>query len=67
MPARLRWQVSTARKRIAGMMSRHGLFASAFLVLLLVAGCTREAPTSRSMETTPSGSSAGQAQPARAR
>jgi hypothetical protein len=49
------------------MTSRYGLFAGAFLALLLVAGCTRDAPTSRSMETTPSGSSAGQAQPARAR
>jgi hypothetical protein len=67
MPAALRWQVSTACRRIADMISRHGLFAGAFLALLLVAGCTRDAPTSRSMETTPSGSSAGQAQPARAR
>ena len=49
------------------MISRHGLFVGSILALLLVAGCTSEPPTSRSMETTPSGSSVGQAQPARAK
>ena len=46
------------------MTSHKGLIPSALVILLLVAGCT-ETPSSRTMETTPSGSSAGQAQPAR--
>lgn len=49
------------------MTSHKGLIAGMLGVLLLVAGCADRAPTSRSIETTPSGSSAGQAQPARER
>jgi hypothetical protein len=39
--------------------------ASIVIGLLLTAGCSETAPSSRTMETTPAGSSAGQAQPAR--
>lgn len=42
-------------------------FAAAFTVGLLLAGCSPAPPPSAAMETTPAGSSAGQAQPARTR
>lgn len=49
------------------MTSHKSLIAGSLLALLLVAGCSDRTPNSRTMETTPAGSSAGQAQPARDR
>jgi hypothetical protein len=52
-------------KDIGMSSSPHRLLAGIMVSLLLMAGCTETAPTARTMETTPAGSSAGQAQPAR--